>query len=56
MAPKVPFVLANRTSFVVNYQWSGDGIFPLGYESGEVMPRILDGVGGKQEITLWLNE
>lgn len=56
MIPKVSFILANRTNFLVSYRWPGDGIFPLGYENDEVMSSVLEGVGGKQEVTLWLNE
>ncbi|KAH7710939.1 hypothetical protein AAVH_21773 [Aphelenchoides avenae] len=52
---QVPFILAQRTNFLVNYKWPSDGVFPLGLQNQEMVSRILDSVGGKQEVTLWLN-
>ncbi|KAH7703307.1 aspartic protease, partial [Aphelenchoides avenae] len=53
--------MESRTS--LNAGWASDGIFPLAilrgdkYDppSNDALLRILDYVGGRQEVTLWLN-
>ncbi|KAH7704089.1 hypothetical protein AAVH_28729 [Aphelenchoides avenae] len=55
MIPKVPYILATQTDFMINNKWPSDGVFPLGIQNHQALSRILSGVGGKQEVTLWLS-
>ncbi|KAH7712411.1 renin [Aphelenchoides avenae] len=58
---KVRFILAEKTYYPLNPAWASDGVFPLALRnapddsSSNALSSVLDGVGGNQEVTLWLS-